>query len=379
MMSIRLGLAYPVDPLRLKLNESAQPLSLTIYYRMAPNLAFIRGALSRNRLVLAHVYRRNYTPSFPRHAAKPSPLTAVQTQPQTLITAPEKTAVEPPPAKQPFSITGLFQKSKELFVFYKNGVKLLLGNRKTVKELKEAQRKGQVWNRREFQMVHTTEEDMRKLIPFGIFLAILPEAVSLFLSNDLYPGTSTQYLLDAIAAAAVAMNNSDFIIIQESMRRKVFKKRLEMSQNIIKSSSNISGIAKEDFSSVNGIVRLDKRYQLDFEFEHIDKKHLAAYCSFMGVNHWLATHGMLKKRLTKRLNYLLQDDLLISNEGVNLLTLEELQKAVEERGMRSLDASETHLRRSLQVWLNLRLHNPPITPGLVIFSRMFGYMFNYDK
>lgn len=113
---------------------------------------FVWG-FSGEKYVYIFYNRRNYTPSFPRHAAKPSPLTAAQTQPHTLITPPEKTAVEPPPVKQPFSIAGLFQKSKELFVFYKNGVKLLLGNRKTVKELKEAQRKGQVWNRREFQMV----------------------------------------------------------------------------------------------------------------------------------------------------------------------------------------------------------------------------------
>jgi len=70
---------------------------------------------------------------------------------------------------------------------------------------------------------------------------------------------------------------------------------------------------------------------------------------------------------------------VVSNEGINLLTLEELQKAVEERGMRSLDVSETHLRRSLQAWLNLHLRTPPIMPGLIIFSRMFGYTFKYDK
>ncbi|RUP44759.1 LETM1-like protein-domain-containing protein [Jimgerdemannia flammicorona] len=306
--------------------------------------------------LISPLHHRNCIASLPRFK-KPSSTTPVQ--PESNITSSPEKHVNATPGKQPFSITRLYQKSKELAVFYKNGVKLLWGNRKKAKELREAQRQGYKLNRKEFQLVHTTKKDMRKLIPFVVILAILPELIPFIVAfaPSLVPST-------CVTAAQL-----------EKSQREAFTKRVKMSENIVKSS--VEGISARDFSSVDAIARLDRLYGLDFLYQNIDRKHLAAYCNFMGLGHKFATHGMLKQRLKKRLEYLLHDDLLISKDGVDSLTLEELQKAAEERGMRSLDVSEDHLRRSLRTWLNLQLHKPPITPGLLVFSRMFRYISDY--
>lgn len=75
-------------------------------------------------------------------------------------------------------------------------------------------------------------------------------------------------------------------------------------------------------------------------------------CRFMGLRGW-GTKSMLEQRLTTHMDYLLKDDKvsiketeyrhqwakiqsytqLIAQEGIESLSLSELQQAVEERGM----------------------------------------------
>ena len=47
------------------------------------------------------------------------------------------------------------------------------------------------------------------------------------------------------------------------------------------------------------------------------------------------------------------DDKLIQKEGLENLTIQELQQACKERGMRALGLSAEGLRKQLQQWLDL--------------------------
>ena len=70
-----------------------------------------------------------------------------------------------------------------------------------------------------------------------------------------------------------------------------------------------------------------------------------------------------------KLRSLNADDRVISKEGIDSLTVPELQQACRARGMRALGISEDRLRHQLAQWLELSL-NEKIPPSLLLLSRV---------
>jgi LETM1 and EF-hand domain-containing protein 1 len=62
------------------------------------------------------------------------------------------------------------------------------------------------------------------------------------------------------------------------------------------------------------------------------------------------------------------DDKVIQKEGVDSLTVSELQAACRARGMRALGVSEIRLKSQLLQWLDLSL-NEKVPPSLMLLSR----------
>jgi LETM1 and EF-hand domain-containing protein 1 len=69
-----------------------------------------------------------------------------------------------------------------------------------------------------------------------------------------------------------------------------------------------------------------------------------------------------------RLRHLKTDDKLIIKEGLNNMTVQELQLACKERGMRALGLTEAALKRQMQEWLDLS-QNAKVPPSLLLLSR----------
>lgn len=63
---------------------------------------------------------------------------------------------------------------------------------------------------------------------------------------------------------------------------------------------------------------------------------------------------------------------MILNEGVDSLTIPELQHACQSRGIRTIGVSPARLRSELQQWLDLHL-NHKIPTTLLILSRAFSF------
>ncbi|ORX49449.1 LETM1-like protein [Hesseltinella vesiculosa] len=248
----------------------------------------------------------------------------------------------------------LIQQSKELLAFYKNGIKTLWENNKTAKALAVKVQEGYQLNRYEYQLVHHTKQDMRKLIPFGVLVVILPESIPFFVvfMPGLIPST--------------CIKDSQL----EKQRIKLDKKRQEMSATIIRSSQVVKGISLDDFTSLPRFKKITQHYGLDFTLDKIDRRHLAGYCRFMGLN-GLGTRGMLRSRLDRHFHYLTEDDQLLEAHDIDEMTSTELQQANEERGMRSLEKDDESLRSSLRYWLAVRKLEPNVPSGLLVCSRMF--------
>ncbi|KAJ8663808.1 hypothetical protein O0I10_000082 [Lichtheimia ornata] len=258
-------------------------------------------------------------------------------------------------------IAQLYEKSKALIGFYKDGLKLLWANQKEAKALKQkVEEQGYVLNRAEFQLIHRSQKDMLKLIPFGLIFLILPESIPLWVIfvPSIIPSTCLQEVQIS------------------KQRKKLDDARQIMSKNVLAASERIPGLSVQDFLKPRSFEKFAKHYNYDFELAQIHKKNLSAYCRFMGLRGW-GTKSMLEQRLTTHMDYLLKDDKLIAQEGIESLSLSDLQQAVEERGMRSIDTDEEQLQRRLEYWIKMHLNEPPIAPGLLIFSRMFLLNANY--
>lgn len=66
---------------------------------------------------------------------------------------------------------------------------------------------------------------------------------------------------------------------------------------------------------------------------------------------------------------------MIQKEGVDSLTLSELQQACKSRGMRAYGLTEKRLRQQLIQWLDLSL-NEKVPPSLLLLSRAFSFTDN---
>lgn len=63
---------------------------------------------------------------------------------------------------------------------------------------------------------------------------------------------------------------------------------------------------------------------------------------------------------------------VIQKEGVDSLSLSELQQACKSRGMRAYGLTEKRLRKQLVQWLDLSL-NEKVPPSLLLLSRAFSF------
>ncbi|KAJ1549886.1 hypothetical protein HK096_009896 [Nowakowskiella sp. JEL0078] len=83
------------------------------------------------------------------------------------------------------------------------------------------------------------------------------------------------------------------------------------------------------------------------------------------------TDTFLRHQIERRLHQLKNDDLMIASEGVESLTIQELQQACSYRGIRTVGVSPARLRSELTQWLDLHLKfNIPST--ILLLSRAFS-------
>jgi LETM1 and EF-hand domain-containing protein 1 len=105
--------------------------------------------------------------------------------------------------------------------------------------------------------------------------------------------------------------------------------------------------------------------------DNLSRPQLVAMCRYMNLG-TLGTDAILRYNIRHRLRQLKRDDRAISYEGVDSLTVPELQTACASRGIITHGVSPGRLRDDLNTWLELRLkHGLPST--LLILSNAFMY------
>jgi LETM1 and EF-hand domain-containing protein 1, mitochondrial len=89
----------------------------------------------------------------------------------------------------------------------------------------------------------------------------------------------------------------------------------------------------------------------------------------MNINAF-GTDNFLRGTIRSRLTQLRRDDLQIDVEGIDSLSVPELQAACQSRGIRTLGVSPSRLREELSTWIDLHL-DKRVSGVLLILSRAF--------
>ncbi|CAO3628550.1 unnamed protein product [Cunninghamella echinulata] len=177
---------------------------------------------------------------------------------------------------------------------------------------------------------------------------------------------------------------------EEEKKRKLLKVRLEMAKFLQEtiSETGFAGSDNEksaqefaDFfrkiritgeqASTEDLLKVARRFEDELTVDNLSRPQLVSMCRYMGINAF-GTDNFLRFQIRNRMRQIKADDKVIQNEGIDQLTIQELQAACAARGFRSIGTSPGRLRDELAQWLDLHLnHQVPTT--LLILSRAFSF------
>ncbi|XP_042900197.2 mitochondrial proton/calcium exchanger protein [Parasteatoda tepidariorum] len=115
------------------------------------------------------------------------------------------------------------------------------------------------------------------------------------------------------------------------------------------------------------ILKFSKLFEDEVTLENLSRPQLIALCRLLELQP-IGTNNFLRFQLRNKIRNLRADDRMIQKEGIENLTITEVQAACRARGMRALGIPEHRLRSSLLQWLELSL-NEKIPPSLLLLSR----------
>lgn len=124
-------------------------------------------------------------------------------------------------------------------------------------------------------------------------------------------------------------------------------------------------------ASTEDLLNVAKRFEDELTLDNLSRPQLVSMCRYMNINAF-GTDNFLRFQIRNRMRQIKADDKVIQNEGIESLTIQELQNACASRGIRSVGTSPGRLRDELAQWLELHIdHHVPGT--LLILSRAFSY------
>ncbi|KAI8847845.1 LETM1-like protein-domain-containing protein [Chytridium lagenaria] len=295
--------------------------------------------------------------------------TATTTATATSVAAPAASTVEAAAPKK-----SLIQRIKDEAVHYWHGTKLLGAEVSISWRLIKKLLNGQTLTRRENRQLKRTAADIFRLIPFVVILLIpfleLLLPFLLYLFPNMLPSTfESKYQV-------------------EERKKKLLKVRLEMARFLQDTVEDIAvtgtsrAAAAKEFSeffrkfrasgiqaSTEDILKVAKKFENELTLNSLSRPQLVSMARYMNTNAF-GTDAFLRHQIDNRLKYLKTDDLVIQKEGVESLSLQELQQVCQSRGIRTIGVSPARLRSELTQWLDLHL-NHKVPSSLLILSRAF--------
>ncbi|GAB7363542.1 hypothetical protein MBLNU230_g3809t1 [Neophaeotheca triangularis] len=270
----------------------------------------------------------------------------------------------------------LGQRIKKEAQHYWDGTKLLATEVRISSKLALRMAAGYELTRREHRQLHRTVQDLGRLIPFSAFVLVpfaellLPVALKLFpnMLPSTYEGAKSKES-KATTLRSTRKEVSNFL--RQTLRESGIPvsaanaQREEFTEFFRKLRATGESPTKAD------VIKVCKIFKDDLTLDNLSRPQLVGICRYMN----LATFGtdtMLRYQIRHRMRQIKRDDKAISFEGVESLSVPELQTACAARGLRTHGMSPGRLRDDLGLWLDLRLkYGVPST--LLVLSNAFMY------
>ncbi|XP_061871804.1 LETM1 domain-containing protein LETM2, mitochondrial [Colius striatus] len=276
-------------------------------------------------------------------------------------------AVEAPLGKRSLS-----QKVVDELKHYYKGFHLLWIDTKVAARMVWRLLHGQVLTRRERRRLLRTCADLFRLVPFLVFVIVpfmeflLPVFLKLF--PEMLPSTfETESKKEEKQKKKLNAKLELAKFLQETIAEMAKRNKADTGQGK-QFSSYVHQIRHTGHQpSTQDILRFSKLFEDELTLEHLERPHLVALCKLLELQP-IGTNNLLRFQLLLRLRTIKADDEMIAKEGVNGLSVSELQSACRARGMRSLGLSEEQLKEQLRQWLDLHLKEN-VPPSLLLLSR----------
>ncbi|NXG14791.1 LETM1 protein, partial [Grallaria varia] len=232
---------------------------------------------------------------------------------------------------------------------------------------------GNTLSRRERRQFLRICADLFRLVPFLVFLVVpfmeflLPVALKLF--PNMLPSTfETKSKKEERLKKELRVKLELAKFLQDTIEEMALKNKAAKG-NVAKDFSTFFQKIREtgERPSNEEILRFSKLFEDELTLDNLTRPQLVALCKLLELQS-IGTNNFLRFQLTMRLRSIKADDKMISEEGVDTLTVKELQAACRARGMRALGVTEQRLKDQLKQWLDLHL-NQEIPTSLLILSR----------
>lgn len=270
----------------------------------------------------------------------------------------------------------IWQKVKHEVQHYWDGTKLLATEVKISSKLALKMAAGYELTRREHRQLTRTVQDIGRLIPFSVFVIVpfaellLPVALRLF--PNLLPSTYEGAKSKENKATRLRTSRKE---VSKFLRQTMRESGLPISQATAQKEEFTEFFRKlratgEEPTKAD-VIKVCKLFKDDLTLDNLSRPQLVGICRYMNLSTF-GTDAMLRYQIRHRMRQIKRDDRAISYEGVESLSVPELQTACAARGLRTHGMSPGRLRDDLQLWLDLRLkYGVPST--LLVLSNAFMY------
>lgn len=284
-------------------------------------------------------------------------------------------SVEAADAKEEKKLT-LGQRIKKEARHYWDGTKLLATEVRISTRLAVKMAAGYELSRREHRQLQRTVQDIARLVPFSVFVLVpfaellLPVALKLF--PNMLPSTYEGQKSKDSKVTTLRATRKD---VSNFLRNTLKETGLPLSpvnaqkEEFMKFFRKVRSTGEQPTS--DDVIKVCKIFKDDLTLDNLSRPQLVGMCRYMNLNTF-GTDMMLRYQIRHRMRQIKRDDRAISYEGVDSLSVPELQVAAQSRGIRTHGVSPGRLRDDIQSWLDLRLkYGVPST--LLVLSNAFMY------
>ncbi|KAJ5623350.1 hypothetical protein N7490_011955 [Penicillium lividum] len=322
-------------------------------------------------------------------AKKPIPQDQAQSSQTVAKSVKSETAVtDPKLAKKPADLQKIQEKEKEVkkltigqkvkkeLQHYWDGTKLLATEVKISTRLALKMASGYELSRREHRQLQRTTKDLGRLVPFSMFLIVpfaellLPVALKIF--PNLLPSTYEGKSAKEKKATNLSSTRKE---VSSFLRNTLRETGLPLTAATVKNDEFTDFFRKirttGESPSTEDVVKVCKIFKDDLTLDNLSRPQLVAICRYMNLNSF-GTDAMLRYNIRHRMRQIKRDDRAIFYEGVDSLSVPELQMASASRGIRTHGVSPARLREDLTMWLDLRLQQG-VPSTLLVLSNAYMY------